>query len=250
MITHSQLGRFALTFVREVAIVGAAASFVVLCTRVIGYIHFSTGAPPEPHFQMRGPQVTVGSQIKLEWANFERHPLSLLLVSSPDCHYCLASKSFHAKLNIEAQRHGVPFYVVVPERTSAKIYLKSVGISESATKDWKDLSFRTGGTPTLIGVDSTATVGHIWVGRLSSERETEVLNAIQTSSLLPLSGSIRPPESQHATYSFAVGCGYAVSVAVFEQDNDGVEFLDGGLKFPYGIGGEFLRLGQFVHIVE
>jgi len=70
---------------------------------------------------------------------------------------------------------------VFPQDTSeGRKYLDglNVPITEVAQATLDSLGVR--GTPTLVIVDKTGTVKQSWVGRLTAERETEVLSRIKT----------------------------------------------------------------------
>lgn len=167
-------GLIARRIATEVLIVGAAAGLLLLALRLMA------PSPPVPTVQatMTGSLFSVGSPLRLRGVSFANEKFSLVLVSSPTCPYCLASESFHRRLNAAAASHRVPLYVVVPRRSDARAYFTAAGFKPSAVREWNDLGGRVPGTPTLIVVDSHSVVSRIWIGRLVATQESDVLDTL------------------------------------------------------------------------
>jgi hypothetical protein len=161
----------------EVIVISVAASFVILGLRAFERYQ-SPQIPSVPRLQV----LTVGSQLKIAAADFTRSPLSLVLISSPTCMYCLASKAFHSKLVAETQRNQVQFFVAVPSRSDAKQYVSDLGFAQSSVREWKDLNLRADATPTILAVDNSGMIKVVWVGVLPPFDESELLNAVESRS--------------------------------------------------------------------
>lgn len=127
---------------------------------------------------MNGPIVTVGSPVQISSLHFNDRPLTLVLVSSPSCHFCLASKDFHKRLLAETSNFGVPLFMVVPDRSLSKSYSSELGFSRDRIKEWKDLSVSVEGTPTLLALNRSGIVSELWLGQLRLEQERAVLELI------------------------------------------------------------------------
>jgi hypothetical protein len=112
-----------------------------------------------------------------------------VLVTSPTCQFCLASKKFHNQLSHEALSRGVPFYVAVPSPRAAGDYVRSAGIV-GEVKSWADLGFRVSGTPTLVLVDSAGNARAVMVGQLPDASEQEVLRILRNPAELKTAGFI------------------------------------------------------------
>lgn len=128
--------------------------------------------------------LSVGAPIKLKGADFHGHILSLILVSSPTCVHCVRSAEFHRALNEFTHRHGVPFYVAIPDQRDATEYTRSAGFPESSVREFADLDVRVTGTPTLMAVDSNGIVRHAWLGELTTAGQQEVREAVESPSRL------------------------------------------------------------------
>jgi hypothetical protein len=144
------------------------------------------------------PPLAVGSQLRIASVNLGQSPVSIVLISSPSCTYCLASASFHAKLVSESASNGVPFYVAVPSRSEANRYLLQVGFSDPSIKEWKDLNLRANATPTIAAVDKTGSIRRVWVGLLSPDSESELVKMIQTHTVSSLPSTSESKGAQSA----------------------------------------------------
>jgi hypothetical protein len=118
--------------------------------------------------------------LSIKSVDFARHPLSLILVTSPTCPYCLASKDFHRTVESESNSNDVPFYVAVPSKKNASGYLHELGFDSNRVKEWGDLNLAVSGTPTLIAVNENAIVKRVWVGQIPPDREPNLLRLIRT----------------------------------------------------------------------
>jgi len=124
----------------------------------------------------------VGTQIALPGVSWSDSDETVVLALSNKCHFCTESAPFYQKLTRElADKKNVRVVAVFPQDTSeGRKYLDglNVPITEVAQATLDSLGVR--GTPTLVIVDKNGTVQQSWVGRLTAERETEVLSRIKT----------------------------------------------------------------------
>lgn len=189
MGNHSKMVHLGKVLMREVAVVGLAAAAIIFSLRVMNVFQLPPEAPQDVHMGMRGPLVSIGSHVSLQSTDFGVRPISLVLVSSPDCHFCVQSESFHRKLLSETQKVNIPFYIVVPERKKAAAYLNAMGFASAVVREWNDLNARVPGTPTIIAVDANNTAIRLWVGRLPTEVESDLLGLVQARALSDSLGS-------------------------------------------------------------
>ncbi|HTU45989.1 MAG TPA: hypothetical protein VMF91_13050 [Bryobacteraceae bacterium] len=162
----------------EIAIVGVISVLVIFILQKL-----RQPAPSPGVVSMQGEPVAIGSPIAIKSVEFGGRPLTLLLVSSPYCHFCVESKNFHKRLIAEAQSHHVPFYVSVPEISSSATYVKDFRLRSGQLKGWRDLSGSVQGTPTLVGIDSSGHVARLWVGELQPAGENDVLEVVRSGDL-------------------------------------------------------------------
>jgi len=127
----------------------------------------------------RGP--AEGSEVSLPDINWSETNESVVLALSNQCHFCTESAPFYQRLTNElSQRKDVRLIAVFPqEMVKGKEYLDKLGVPIKDVRQATLNSIGVRGTPTLIIVDSNGKVRQAWIGRLSPEREAEVLNKIK-----------------------------------------------------------------------
>jgi thiol-disulfide isomerase/thioredoxin len=123
-----------------------------------------------------------GTQVSLPGVNWGESEETVLLALSNKCHFCSESAPFYQKLMGElAGRKDVRVVAVFPQEASeGKKYLEglNVPITEVAQASLDSLGVR--GTPTLLIVDKSGAVKQSWVGRLTADKESEVLSRVKS----------------------------------------------------------------------
>jgi len=122
-----------------------------------------------------------GTQISLPGINWSDSDETVVLALSNTCHFCTESAPFYQKLTRElADRKNVRLLAVFPQDTSeGKKYLDGLNVPITQISQATLDSLGVKGTPTLVLVDKSGTVTQSWVGRLTPERESEVINRIK-----------------------------------------------------------------------
>jgi hypothetical protein len=128
------------------------------------------------------PLVQNGSSLSIQGVDFAQAPMSLIVVSSPVCKYCLASEHFHSKMLEIARAANVPVYVAVPSRKGSSQYLKELAVSDDAVKEYHQMSVSVSGTPTILAIDNTGRVRDIWSGLANPADEVEIVDLLRTRS--------------------------------------------------------------------
>jgi hypothetical protein len=175
-----------LAMFKEFTIIVLASVAVIGLFKASGY--FTSEAVNTSSTMTNGAPLAVDAQLSIKSVDFARHPLSLILVTSPTCPYCLASKDFHRTVESESNSNDVPFYVAVPSKKNASGYLHELGFDSNRVKEWGDLNLAVSGTPTLIAVNENAIVSACGLAR--SHR---IANPIYSDSLGPGTYLIRIP---------------------------------------------------------
>ena len=123
-----------------------------------------------------------GSQISLPGINFSDTDETVVLALSDKCHFCTESAPFYQRLTQElAASKKVRVVAVFPQEVDAgKKYLDGLKVPITDVAQAALNTFGVRGTPTLMVVDKNGTVQQTWVGKLTPERETEVLSRIKT----------------------------------------------------------------------
>lgn len=122
-----------------------------------------------------GTKITVPG---VDWTRSNKH---LLLVLQKGCHFCSESAPFYQRLIREtANHHDVTVIAALPQKTDeAKSYLSELGVSIDQVAQASPSSLGAVGTPTLMFVDQSGTITRAWAGKLTPEREDEVLRSLQ-----------------------------------------------------------------------
>jgi hypothetical protein len=149
----------------------------VLCVALVKTFLLSA-APPRPAPALttisRGARLLVPD---VDWSQHQRH---VVLVLQKGCHFCSESAPFYRELwGAVGGRKDVDLIAVLPqdEATSTE-YLKGLGVSVNEVRRSDLSSVGVSGTPTLFLTDGEGVVTDVWVGKLSPEKEQEVLKRL------------------------------------------------------------------------
>lgn len=123
-----------------------------------------------------------GTQISVPGITWSESEETVLLALSNKCHFCTESAPFYQKLTRElAGRSNVRVVAVFPQEVGeGRKYLDELKVPITQVSQAKLDSLGVRGTPTLVIVDKSGTVKQSWVGRLTTEREAEVLSRVKT----------------------------------------------------------------------
>jgi peroxiredoxin len=122
--------------------------------------------------------VRVGEKLRVSNINQSQNK-TLVLALSTNCHFCSESAPFYRNLLNRLEERGVGVVALFPQpRAEAAEYLKKLDlpIANVQQADFRDIPVA--GTPTLILVDQRSVVTNVWVGKLMSEEEGEVLSKL------------------------------------------------------------------------
>jgi hypothetical protein len=133
----------------------------------------------QPQTQRSGP--SPGMKVSLPDVNWAKNGRTLLFVLSTQCGFCNASTDFYKETVQEKQStKGIHFVALFPQDIKqSEQYLKDNGIGIQDVKQSMPFSVGANGFPTLMLVDKTGTVKKAWVGKLSEEKEREVIEQIK-----------------------------------------------------------------------
>jgi Redoxin len=116
-----------------------------------------------------------GRVLGVDWKKNHR---TLVLAISTTCHYCQDSVPFYRKL--AATETGVKMVAVLPQTVAeGQQYLGSAGVHVDEVKQVPLNTLGVQGTPTLVLVNDVGVVTDVWVGKLQSEQESQVLTALE-----------------------------------------------------------------------
>ena len=137
---------------------------------------------PEKVSELAPSGPATGTQISLPGINWNDSEETVVIALSDKCHFCTESAPFYQRLTQElAGSKKVRLVAVFPQEVDAgKKYLDGLKVPIGDIAQAQLNSFGVRGTPTLVIVDKSGTVKQAWVGRLTADKETEVLSRIKT----------------------------------------------------------------------
>lgn len=122
----------------------------------------------------------VGAKINLPDWDWSRHPQTLILTLQKDCHSSNESSLFYKRVIETVAEKNVKLVAVFPtEKEESIIHLYNLGLTGMEVRQSPLSSLRVAGTPTLILIDDKGRITDFWSGRLSAEKETEVINKLK-----------------------------------------------------------------------
>jgi hypothetical protein len=122
-----------------------------------------------------------GSSLAVFDFNWPRDKQTLVLILQEGCHFCTDSADFYRRLATLARRDAnTRLLAVLPTAVEVSSrYLKELRVPISEIRQSALGRINIAGTPTLLLVNDRGVVTRSWVGQLSREKETEVIEAVQ-----------------------------------------------------------------------
>jgi hypothetical protein len=153
---------------------------IVVAVLLIGVIAQRYFFPPATNSnQPARVHPTIGTKINLPGTDWSNRPKTLLMVLQKDCRFCTESAPFYKRLRESVQDKTVKLVAVLPGRQEeSAAYLDQLGLSHLELKQSPLNTLQVSGTPTLILTNDKGEITDYWVGKLSSDKESEVINKL------------------------------------------------------------------------
>ena len=84
------------------------------------------------------PQAKVGDSAYLKDVDFSKHNAAFLIITSPSCHFCRDSVTFHRSIINEGRRQGIPVYTLTPGGAASTKLVEDIGSTPTMHKQWRD----------------------------------------------------------------------------------------------------------------
>lgn len=161
----------------------AAATMVVSFLLLAGVTtrSFVLSRRPDP---ATVPLVKIGQAIKLPGVSPGAARLTLVIVLSSQCEYCLHDLPLYQRLSAARSSSGGILHLaaVLPEKTAtATAFLNSSGVATDNVLSMAPLELGVQMVPTLLLLDENGKLKRYWAGEMNREREREVM-AVLTES--------------------------------------------------------------------
>src|SRR5215472_11642474 len=157
-----------------------AANIGIVITAVLVIILFVRNYAQRQNDPTR--TVALGSKFALKNVNWQANNRNLVFAVSTTCHYCTESADFYRKLVEQCKQQHVHTVAVLPQsQAEAQAYLGGEGVSVDEIRQSPLSDLEIGGTPTLVLVDGTGIVKRVWLGKLPSTQEDDVVTTLAQS---------------------------------------------------------------------
>ena len=125
-------------------------------------------------------QIHVGDHFQISGVDWSRSDRTLVLALSTSCHACAESGQFYRRLYERTNgRANLRIVAVFPQAEElGKKYVETLGFADIEVHQVQLLAAKIIATPTLILVDRSGTVRKIWLGRLDSTSEGDVMASL------------------------------------------------------------------------
>ena len=122
-------------------------------------------------------EIPVGKKLDLPGTNWEANGHTVVVALRKGCRFCDESASFYQRLNRDISgRKDISIIAVLPDTVeNSREHLNKLEVPFSEIKEAHLKSVKVSATPALLLVDKTGTVIAGWIGKLSSEKEQEVI---------------------------------------------------------------------------
>jgi len=126
-------------------------------------------------------KITAGTKVPLQDVDWTKNGQTLLLVLQKGCHFCAESAPFYQGLTREMESSkSTKLIAVLPQEVNeSQQYLADLKVPISEVKKINPNFLGVSGTPTLILVNNAGEVIDSWTGKLSPDKEIEVLKKLK-----------------------------------------------------------------------
>lgn len=157
----------------------AANVLIIVVALILGGVlvkkYFFTEAAPERK------QPVIGQKVADTGTDLAAHQKNVLLVLQKGCKFCTESADFYKKLLEQTKDKNVKVTALLPQpKEEAEQYIKELGISGIEVRQSQLDPLNVSGTPTIIVTDNQGVISDTWIGKLPPEKETEVLNKLNS----------------------------------------------------------------------
>jgi thioredoxin-related protein len=123
--------------------------------------------------------IALNTKFALKNVDWQANDKNLVFAVSTTCHYCTESAGFYRKLVEECKQQHVHTIAVLPQSPAeAQAYLSGEGVTVDEIRQSDLPTLEVNGTPTLLLVDHSGLVKHVWTGKLPETKETEVTSTL------------------------------------------------------------------------
>jgi thiol-disulfide isomerase/thioredoxin len=155
----------------------AANVAIVLVGIFLGVVLVKNNLVQSPPAMAAPATIAPGTKLSIPGVDWKANERTLVLALSSGCRFCTESAPFYQRLAQErAQFQNIRFVAVFPEPVEqSRKYLSDLGVTVDEVRQGRLDSIGVAGTPTLIVADANGAVVASLRGKLSSDKETELI---------------------------------------------------------------------------
>lgn len=154
---------------------------IVVVAIMIAVVFFDRYLSSKFDFKSEIKQVAKGNNVSLPTIDWAASDWTIVMALSQRCRYCSESIPFYRQLSQAQAQKSIKMIALFPQTDiEGQKYLSDAGIIVDHVTQVSLESLGIRGTPTLILVNKRGVVEEVWAGKLSGEREAEVIRKLQT----------------------------------------------------------------------
>src|SRR6266568_7197690 len=121
-------------------------------------------------------QPAIGSHVKLLDESRANQSKTLILALQTGCHFCNESAPFYKRLIETIKDKNIKLVAVFPTSVEeSKAHLNELGLTNLEVKSSPLENIQVSGTPTLILTNEKGEIMNFWLGKLTPDKEAEVI---------------------------------------------------------------------------
>ena len=122
---------------------------------------------------------TGNNQLNIPDIDWTEKDKTLILALQSSCGYCNESAPFYKRLIESVKGKKIKLIAVLPDNVEAsRDHLNKLGLNDLDVRQASLESLPVNGTPTLMLVDNNGQITNSWIGKLSTNKEIEVLKKL------------------------------------------------------------------------
>jgi thiol-disulfide isomerase/thioredoxin len=127
-------------------------------------------------------ELSPGDKVPLSDIDWAKNNRTILLVVQKGCHFCTESAPFYQRLVKELSgRSDVRLIALLPQPVAdGRQYLNELGVNVEDVRQVAPSQLNIQGTPTLVLVNNSGVVTDVWLGKLRSDTETQVIDKLKS----------------------------------------------------------------------
>ncbi len=126
-------------------------------------------------------QPAIGSHVKLLDESRANQSKTLILALQTGCHFCNESAPFYKRLIETIKDKNIKLVAVFPTSVEeSKAHLNELGLTNLEVKSSPLENIQVSGTPTLILTNEKGEIMNFWLGKLTPDKEAEVINKLNS----------------------------------------------------------------------